>query len=392
MSIEVREFLAEELAAGNFSPHTGTLIKGSALPSHGGLQPGGSQEFSRKMAEKRWIGLTWPKKYGGQERSYLDKMILNEECYKVRAPVGYHFSADRQVGPALIMHGSEWQKEHFLQRIIQADDGISFCLLFSEPGAGSDLSSASTTAMKDGEYYVLNGQKVWSSGAHTANYGWCLARTSVDEAIPKYRSFSEFIVDMTLPGITVRPIVNCAGVHGFNEVFLDNVRVHEKFLVGKQGAGFKQIMAQVDYERAGIERLIQNYPVFEQLIAHVKQMKKDTPAYSWARDAVAQLEIEYQAGRLLCYRMAWSVDQGVLPSSGAALCKAYCNQFEKRVNDVATKIVGPRSQIKLGSQWSPFHGDLADSYLWGPSYTLQGGSVEVLKNIVAQRGLELPRG
>lgn len=388
---EVRAFLREEMAAGSFNNHVAKPISGTSHMSDGGLVSGNSQEFSRKMAKKKWIGMTWPKKYGGQEKTYVEKLILNEELFRVRAPVGYHFAADRQIGPALIAHGSEWQKEYFLKKIIDADDGVTFTLLFSEPGAGSDLSAASTTAVKDGEYYVLNGQKTWTSGAHAAHFGWCLARTTLDNKIPKVRSFSEFMVDLKLPGITIRPIINSAGTHSFNEVFLDNVRVHEKYLVGREGAGFKQIMSQVDYERSGIERLIQNYPVYEQLMSFVKQLDKNTKKYQSARDAVAQIEIEYQIGRMLCYSVASSIDNGNLEGSRAALCKAFCNQFEQRLNDVATGIVGPLSQIKPGSQWSPFEGDLAAGYLWGPSYTLQGGSTEILKNIVAQRGLGLPR-
>ncbi|MBW1888496.1 MAG: hypothetical protein JRI52_09135, partial [Deltaproteobacteria bacterium] len=210
----------------------------------------------------------------------------------------------------------------------------------------------------------------------------------------RYAACSEFIIDMKLPGITVRPIINIVGAHSFNEVFFDDVKIHKKCLVGEENAGFKQIMAQMDYERAGIERLMQNYPVYKQLIDYVKEMDRESQTgefYSWVRDSMAQLEIEYNIGRLLCYYTAWMVDQGTIPSSQAALCKAFCTQYEQRLNDVATKILGPISLIKGGVEWSLFGGDVVNSYLWAPSYTLQGGSVEVLKNIVAQRGLGLPR-
>ena len=194
--------------------------------------------------------------------------------------------------------------------------------------------------------------------------------------------------------MTIRPIVNMAGEHSFNEVFFDDVRIHEKYRVGEEGAGFKQIMAQMDFERGGIERLLQNYPIYEKLVAHVKAMKEEggnDPLYHWARDQVAQLEVEFNAGRMLCYYTAWLVDQGVKPSGQAAMTKAYCTQYEQRLNDVATKVMGPTCLIREGSEWAAFDGDLAAAYLWGPSYTLQGGSVEVLKNIVALRGLGLPR-
>lgn len=379
---EVRDFLKAEMEAGTFTADIAGLVGG---PSH---------EFSRKMAAKGWIGLTWPKQYGGQERTYVDKMILIEELERVKAPIGYHFGADRQVGPALIEFGSDWQKEFFLPRIVKAEDGISFCLLFSEPNAGSDMAAVATKAVKDGDYYIINGQKVWTSGGHIADYGWMLAKTNFGSSVNRYQACSEFIIDMKSPGITIRPLINMAGEHSFNEVFFDDVKIHKKYLVGQENAGFQQIMAQMDFERGGIERLMQNYPLYEKLKSYVKAMNregKDIELYYWARDQVAQLEIEYHVGRLLCYYTAWVVDRGKQPSSQAAMAKAYCTQYEQRLNDVATKILGPVSQIKEGVKWSAFDGDLATCYLWAPSYTLQGGSVEVLKNIVALRGLGLPR-
>ncbi|MBW2085412.1 MAG: acyl-CoA dehydrogenase family protein, partial [Deltaproteobacteria bacterium] len=247
---EVRDFLKGELEAGAFSIDIASLV-GTV-----------SQEFSRKMAQRSWIGITWPEQYGGQGRGYVEKMILVEELMRVKAPVGYHFLADRQVGPALIKFGSNWQKEYFLPRIIEADDSMQFCLLFSEPNAGSDLAAVSAKAVKEGDYYVINGQKVWTTGGHTADYGWMLARTNLDSSIRGHVACSEFIIDMKLPGVTVRPLINMAGEHSFNEIFFDDVKIHKKYLVGQENAGFKQIMAQMDYERAGIERLMQNYPLF----------------------------------------------------------------------------------------------------------------------------------
>jgi len=379
---EVSDFLKGEIDAGAFTPDVAEII---ADPS---------QEFSRKLARRGWLGITWPKEYGGQGRTYVDKMILMEELLKVKAPIGYHFMGDRQVGPAIMSFGSDWQKEFFLPRIINADDNISFCLLFSEPDAGSDLAAVSSRAEKDGDYYIINGQKVWTSGGHFADYGWMLAKTNFDNSLPGHRTCSEFIIDMKTPGVTIRPIVNMAGAHAFNEVFFDDVKIHKKYLVGEENAGFKQIMAQMDYERAGIERLLQNYPIYEKLLNHVREMKnqgRNDEFYYWVRDQMAQLEIEYNAGRLLCYYTAWIVDQGRKPSAEAALTKAYCTLYEQRLNDVATQVLGSVSQICKGVQWSAFDGDLATAYLWAPSYTLQGGSVEVLKNIVAFRGLGLPR-
>lgn len=377
---EIREFFEAELAAGNFTIRCGGLFEEPSL------------EMSRKMSKKGLIGLTWPQKYGGHGRGYVDKAILMEEVGRLQVPIGHHFLADRQVGPALIHAGSEWQKDFFLPRIINAEEDSSFCLLFSEPNAGSDLVSVATTAVKDGDYYVINGQKVWTSKGHKSAYGWLLARTTFDEKIPRHLSCSEFIVDMKSPGVDIRPIINMADEHCFNEVFFSDVRIHKKFLVGKENAGFKQIMAQVDYERAGFERLTQNYPVYDQLKRYVEKLDKSAVAdYGWIRDSIAQMETEYSIGRLLCYYTAWIIDQGRQPTSEAALCKAYCTQFEQRVNDLATTILGPTSLIRGWKEWEVFGGDMATCYLWSPSYTLQGGSVEILKNIIANRKLGFSR-
>jgi len=381
---EVVDFLRAEKKVGTFDTRCGEI-----MGDH-------DHAFSQKMAKNGWIGLSWPKEYGGQGRSYVEKMMMNEELFKVRAPVGYHFLGDRQVGPALMKFGSDWQKEFFLPRIIKAEEKSSFCLLFSEPNAGSDLAAVALKAEKDGDDYIMNGQKVWNTNAHLTDYGWMLARTHRDSSVPGHRACSEFIIDMKTPGITVRPILNNAGAHSFNEVFFDDVHIHKKFLVGRENEGFKQIMAQMDYERAGIERLIQNYMIYGQLQEYVRKMgrgKEDPSFYAWVTDMMAQLETEYQAGRLLCYYTAWCVDQGKNVSGQAALTKAFCTQFEQRVNDTAMQILGPISQIREQTQGieHPFIIDLADSYLCQVSYTLQGGSVEVLKNIVAQRGLGMPR-
>ena len=379
---EVRDFLQAELRAGTF------------VTKSGGLAEGNNQEFSRKMAQRGWLGMTWPKEFGGQGRGYVDKAILIEELFKVQAPVAYHFLADRQIGPSIIHFGSQWQKEYFLPRFVRADDRSKFCLLFSEPNAGSDLVNVATSATKEGDFYVLRGQKVWTSMGHVSDYGWLLARTKFDSSVPKHEACSQFIVDMKTPGVTVRPIINIAGYHTFNEVFFDDAKIDRKFMVGQENDGFKQIMAQMDYERAGMERLLQNYPVYMKLLNHVQEMKKTRkgdPFYEWVKDAVAQLEIEFNIGRLLCYYTAWTIDIGRKPTSEAALTKAYCNQYEQRLNDLATRVLGPASQIRGGNPWSPYEGEIGDCYLWSPSYTLQGGSVEVLKNIVALRRLGMPR-
>lgn len=375
---EVREFLKAELEQGSFTIGLNSFIEAC------------SPEFSRKLAKKGWIGITWPTEFGGQGRPYVDRTILMEELMKVQAPLSFHFFSDRQVGPALIHFGSEAQKKEFLPKIIQAD--ISFCLGFSETEAGSDLVAVRTTAEDKGDYYLLNGQKVWTSGAHTAHYGWFLTRTSSDPDVPRHSALSEFIVDMKSPGITVRPIINMAGVHSFNEIFLEDVMVPKENLVGEKDKGFYQIMAQMDYERAGIERLMQNYPVYEYFLNYIKTTKKNGAFVSKdpiVRKTVAELEIEYNIGRLLCYRVAWTIDQGKIPNYEAATCKVFCTRYEQKLSDTATRLLGLYGQLLPGCKWAPFDGLACESFLWSPCYTIQGGSSEILKNIIALRGLKL---
>ncbi len=375
---DVRDFLKSELEKGSFEPKLNACVDGF------------SQEFSKKMSKRGWIGLTWPKEYGGKGLGYVDRAILLEEMIKAQAPIAFHFVAERQVGPALIHFGSEDLKKEFLPKILNAE--ISFCLLFSEPDAGSDLASVKTTALSEGEFYVVNGQKVWTTGGHLTDFGWLLAKTNLDPALPKHKTLSEFILDMRTSGVTVQPLINMAGVHSFNEVFLDDVKIHKDYLVGKKDNGFQQIMEQVVYERAGIERLLQNYPVKEILLDYVKT-KKRNGRYLWddpvVRNLIASLEIEFNIGRLLCYKVAWEIDQGKIPNYEASVCKVFCTQYEKKLSDVATQIMGLYGQLLPGSRYAPYEGIAAESYLWSPSYTLQGGTVEVLKNIIALRGLKL---
>ncbi|MBW2096386.1 MAG: acyl-CoA dehydrogenase family protein [Deltaproteobacteria bacterium] len=368
---DVREFLEEESEKGALEVRSNYFIETS------------SPEFSRKLASKGWLGLTWPKEYGGADRSYIDRTILMEELMRYQAPLMYHFFGERQIGPSLMHFGTEEQKSEFLAKIINAE--ISFCLGMSEPGAGSDVAAVKTSAREEGDYYIINGQKTWTTHAHNADYVWLLAVT--DPEGPKYRNLSEFIVDIRAPGVEVRPLYNMIGVHSFNEVYFDDVKVHKKYLVGKKNKGFYQMLAQVDYERAGIERLMQNYPLFENLKAHVRNSPLSSD--SLVRDRLAQLEIEFQVGRLLVYHVAWVIDQGRIPNYEAAVSKTFCTLYEQRLGNMATEILGEFGHVMPGFEGTPFKGDAAESYLWSPSYTIQGGTVEILKTVIATRGLGL---
>ncbi|MFC2039534.1 acyl-CoA dehydrogenase family protein [Chloroflexota bacterium] len=376
---EIQEFLEDE------------LLKGSSEVRSDGWTSGFSPEFSGKVGEKGWIGLCWPREYYGKGKSYTYRLVLTEELLRYGAPAAAHWFGDRQMGPSIIRYGSDEQKHHFLPRIARGE--IYFGIGMSEPDAGSDLASVKTRAVEDGDDYIIDGQKVWTSGAHLVDYLYLVART--DPEVPKHKGISEFIVDMKIPGIEVRPLVDMTGAHHYNEVYFDTVRVPKTMLVGERNRGWYQIAAQLDYERSGIERLMSNYPLYQDLIECVKNRKQTAIPLAEAqvmRHKLSDLQVQYEVGRLLTYRVVWVLDQGRLPNYEAAMAKVFCTAFEQRVAQVATQILGPYGQLRKGSKWVPveFRESATESYLFSPAYTIRGGTSSILKNIVALRGLGLP--
>jgi len=376
---EIRDFLDEELRNGSFTPRCDGWMLGS------------SPEFSRKMSERGWIGICWPKECYGQGKSYMHRMVLTEEMLRYGAPVAAHWFGDRQIGPTIIRHGNDEQKNFFLPRIVKSE--IRFGMGMSEPEAGSDLASLQTRAVEDGDDYIIDGQKVWTSSAHHADYIYLVVRT--DPNVPKHKGISEFIVDTKSPGIEINPLIDMTGAHHYNEVFFSSVRVPKTMLIGQKNKGWYQIAEQLDYERSGIERLMTNYPLFQDLIKYAKETKRGGKPLAedpLVRYKLAELEVQYEAGRLLTYHVAWVLDQGRLPNFEAAMTKILSTDFEQRLANVATQILGRYGQLRQGSKWVPsaFNESPTESYLFSPGYTIQGGTSEVLRNIVALRGLQLP--
>jgi alkylation response protein AidB-like acyl-CoA dehydrogenase len=347
---------------------------------------GFDRTFSKKLAARGWLGLTWPREYGGQGKSYLDRLILTEELLRHGAPVAAHWLGDRQMGPSILRYGTPEQKRKFLPGIIAGD--IVFCIGMSEPGAGSDLAGLQTKAVDDGDAYVLSGQKIWTSFAHLADYCYLVARTNSD--VPKHKGISEFLVDMRTPGITIKPIVDMTGAHHFNEVFFDQVRIPKDCLVGEKDRGWYQIASQLDYERSGIERLMSNYPILGAITRYVQetgQIRREL-----VRHRLAQLHIEFTMGRFLVYKVAWLLTQGVIPNAESAAAKAYCTEFEQRLAQAASELMGGYGQLLPGSHQARLQGRIARAYLYAPAYTIQGGTSTILRNIIATRGLGLPPG
>lgn len=375
---EVSQFLEEEIRRGTFAPRCD------------GWMQGFSPEFTRKVAAKGWIGLTWPKEYGGQGRNNIDRFILTEEMLRYGAPAAYHWFTDRQIGRSVIHFGTDEQKRELLPRILKGE--IYIGLGMSEPGAGSDLASVQTRAVEDGDDFVIDGQKIWTSGAQYMDYVYLVVRT--DFEAPKHRGISELIIRADSPGITIRPIIDITGTEAWGEVFYDSVRVPKTCLIGEKNRGFYQILNQLDYERSGLERLMGNYPLFDALIKFVKETRRNGKPLAeepLIRNKLAQLQVEFEVGRLLTYRVCLVIEEGRAPNWEAAMAKAYCTTFEQRLADTATEILGLYGQLAAESKWAPVFGMAAHSYLASKGYSLQAGTTEVLRNIVASRGLGLPQ-
>jgi alkylation response protein AidB-like acyl-CoA dehydrogenase len=374
---EVRDFLEAEIRQGLWQPTCDAWIMGH------------DPAFTKRVSKRGWIGLTWPKEHGGQGRSYVDRLILTEEMLRYGAPAACHWFADRQIGGAIVHYGTEEQKKELLPKILKGEAYVG--LGMSEPDAGSDLASLKTKATEDGDYYIIDGQKTWTSGGSHMNWIYLVART--DPNAPKHRGISEFFFETSLPGITIAPIADITGGVHFNEVFFENVRIPKKCLIGEKNKGFYQILNQLDYERSGMERLMANYPLFDALIQYTRETKRNGKPLSEEpiiRTKLAQLKIELEVGRLHMYRIAVVMDEGRAPNWESAMAKAYGTAFEQRLASTAIEILGLYGQLSPQSKWVPIRGMAYHSYLSSKGYSLQAGTTEVLKNILSQRRLELP--
>jgi alkylation response protein AidB-like acyl-CoA dehydrogenase len=369
---EIREFLTQEMA--------------TRSPVEDGWITGFSREFSQKLGTRGWIGLTWPKQYGGQEKTYLDRLILTEELLRAGAPVAAHWLGDRQVGPALLAYGSDEQRAQILPRVTKGE--IVFCIGMSEPGAGSDLASLRMKAVDEGDHFALTGQKIWTSFAHVADYAYMVVRT--DPNAPKHKGISEFVVDMKTPGIDVRPLVDIVGEHHFNEVFFDDVKVPKEWMIGEKDRGWYQIAAQLDYERSGIERVLSNYPLFRDALQYARETGQNKDPI--VRNKLAQMQIELELGRSLVYRVAWMLTQGGVPNYESAMAKCFCTEVEQRIAETVSSLLGDYAVLMPDSPAVRLSGRAAREYLYAPAYTIQGGTSNVLRNIIAIRGLGLQSG
>ena len=369
---EIRGFLRSELPAERRSVREDGWVVGF------------SRAFSEKLGKRGWLGLTWPREYGGQARSVLERLILTEELLRAGAPVAAHWLGDRQVGPSILRFGTAEQRREILPRITSG--AIVFCVGLSEPNAGSDAAAVTTQAVEDGDGFVIRGQKIWTSFAHQADYCYLVART--DASGPKHKGISEFIVPMATPGITVRPLLDMTGEHHFNEVFFEDVRVPRAALIGQKDRGWYQIAVQLDYERGGIERVLSNWPLLEDALAALRgsAVLRDPIV----RDRLAGLRVDLETARLMVYRIAWLADHGRVPNVEAAVAKSFGTELEQRIAETVAGLFQMSALGLVGNPHAALGGRVARAVLYAPAYTIQGGTSNILRNIIAHRGLGLP--
>ncbi|MFC2039409.1 acyl-CoA dehydrogenase family protein [Chloroflexota bacterium] len=345
-----------------------------------------SWEFMRKVGLRGWLCPTWPKQYGGLESSNIDRLIIWDE-------ISFHRAMElwvgaRMAGPTILLFGSDEQKSEYLPPIARGE--IDFAAGFTEPDAGSDLASIRLRAVEDGDQYILNGQKTFSSGCHVAQYHWLGARTDVDA--PRHRGLSLFIVDIKSPGITMRPQWTFAGWRT-NEVFYDNVRVPKKNMVGERNRGFYYLATSLDFDRATLTGHIRRD--FGQLVEYGQQMQRHGVSLGsdpLVRKKLAELAIEVEIVRCLTHRHAWLRDRGLVPNYEASMIKMFSTELEQRLFQCGVEMLGLYGQLQEGSKWAPLNGRVERGCRSSTHGTIFGGTSQIMRNIIALRGLGLPEG
>jgi len=349
-----------------------------------------NRQWPQKLFERGWAAPAWPKEYGGAGLSVKEQFILAEEFAWRRAPrpggIGIGWA-----GPTIMLYGTEEQKRRFLPKILSGEE--QWCQLFSEPGAGSDLASLQTRAVRDGDEYVVNGQKIWTSGAHVAHWGILLART--DPNAPEHRGSPPLRVDRKSPAITGRPLVNVRGRHESNEVCFENVRIPKENLLGEENRGWYVAAATLDIERSGIATSVSHQLIVRDLVRYAKEAPKGEStlaANPAVRAELADRAIEAQVESLLSYVIISLQDRGVVPNREASIAKLFSSELDVRLSVTAMHLAGLYGQLTDRDDRRNMGGRIARFYMHATTSTIGGGTSEIQRNIIAMRGLGLPRG
>ncbi|HKS91591.1 MAG TPA: acyl-CoA dehydrogenase family protein [Tepidiformaceae bacterium] len=341
---------------------------------------GAMKEWRERVAAKGWVAPSWPKKYGGAEMSVAEQFIMNEEFAEQGVPSNVGGFGVMMIGPTIIEHGTEEQKQEHLSKILRGE--VMWCQGYSEPGAGSDLASLQTRAIRDGDDYVINGQKIWTTGAQFADWMYMLVRTDPDA--PKHRGITYLLLDMKSPGVTVRPLTTLAGTQTFNEVFFEDVRVPVRNRIGEENRGWYVGTTTLDFERSSIGSAVGVKKSLESLLGQAKEGKEA----SFTRDPSLRLEfvdrwVEADVARMLSYRVVSMQLAGKIPNYEASMCKMYSSELQQRIALLSMHLYGMHGNVRNRASMG---------YMQAVSSTIAGGTSEIQKGIIATRGLGLPRG
>ncbi len=356
--------------------------------------------WHRKLYEAGFVGMGWPKEYGGRDARPMEQAIVAEEMARVGAPGTINGLGISICGPTLIAHGTEWQKQRYLKNILTADE--IWCQLYSEPNAGSDLASLKTSAVKENGHFVVNGQKVWTSGGMIADLGILLART--DPTVPKHQGISYFVMDMHAPGVDVRPIKQITGSQEFCEVFMTNVKIPAENLIGELGQGWRLAQTTLGFERGGntLSRATRARGNLNRLIEVAQRVDRN------GRPATEDPAIRRKIGRMLAetevlrytgLRILSKLEKGQRPGPESSVDKLYYSEMDKRHQELMQEILGPYGQLEdlppelalRGENQEGLDGSWAYNFLWARAGTIYAGSSQIQKNIIGERVLGLPR-
>ena len=355
-----------------------------------------ARAYESSLADGGWLTMSWPEDYGGGGATYWEQMIFNEESALANAPSGGQ-GADR-VGPVLIIHGTDAQKQEHLPPIAQGE--VMWCQGYSEPGSGSDLASLQTRATRDGDDFIINGQKIWTSGAMEADWVHILTRT--DAEAPKHRGISYFMLKLDTPGITIRPISQLhdegdGDGHGFNETFFEDVRVPAKNMIGEENRGWYVAATALDFERSGIHRMAGAISPYYRLLENAKEVNsrgrgRRISDHAPSRQALAETRIEIEVARYLGYRVTWMQASNLVPNQESSMSKMFGSELQQRTARRGISMLGLYGGLRPSDSHAPLSGEFCQYYMTTVSLTIAAGTSEIQRNIIATRGLGLPRG
>ena len=363
----VRGFLADTLAA-------------QGLTGWVGSWESFDRDFTRALAEQGWLGMAIPERYGGGERSVLERYVVMEELLAAGAPVAAHWIADRQSAPLILRFGSEQQRQQILPGIARGE--LCFAIGMSEPDSGSDLASLRTRASKDGNGWRINGSKIWTTNAHRVEYMIALCRTDTQEHNNRHAGLTQFLIDLSTPGININPIHNMAGDHHFNEVVFEDLYLPAESVIGEVGQGWQQVISELAFERSSPDRFLSTFRLFIELI---RCLSPNPDRY--AAVAIGEITSRLWAIRSMSMQVAALLDAGQMPNTEAALVKDLGTSLEQEIPEIARRIL-PQIDSQPHISNPLFDALLEYDILHTPSFSIRGGTREVIRGIIA-RGLGL---